>query len=82
MPHSTPADIRNERHIPDTNPDCVCDACGHTESWEDAKQSWSYSNDPDEPFLCPQCANERFRQEMRELQNHDLTDFQGVESDG
>lgn len=80
MPH-TPL-TGEQHHAVDRNPDVQCDDCGHTDQWENAKQSWSYSNNPNDPFLCPHCSNERFQTEMRGLLNHEISEYGGGPDDG
>ena len=71
------AEYAPDRHVPDTNPTLPCDWCDRTAAWDairdgtDGESGWTYSTDPDVPFLCPDCSRDQRRQD----ENYGLTDF-------
>jgi len=69
---------RADRHAADTDPSLSCDRCDQTTRWKKAEGVWSYSKDPEQPFLCPACA----RDDRRAEQNHALTEFRSLSGGG
>lgn len=79
MPH-TPLAGESDQPV-DRNPMTPCDGCGTTARWSEIKSDgseWTYSNDPEEPMLCPACsdATEPKDTDRRREENHDIGAWQ------
>lgn len=82
-PGWTDGDVGN---VPDRNPRLSCDGCDESALWQSIKNGdWQISNDPTEPLLCPECADEPVgvhSDEERRARNHSIDAYSGSSGPG